>query len=147
MRGINFFLDFYTNKYPVVDSVCDVRVDDVSLQWRHSVCHGVSNNQTHDCLLIRLFKAQIKKNIKAPRHWPLWEEFTGDRWISRTKGQLREKCSHLMTSSCRIELTTVLPGKLIHWAARYYNNLSGDIAWLKCHIPVVFHQRLDSSAA
>ena len=27
------------------------------------------------------------ENIKAPRHWPLWGEFTGDRWIPRTKGQ------------------------------------------------------------
>ena len=24
-------------------------------------------------------RAQIKENIKAPRHWPLCEEFTGDR--------------------------------------------------------------------
>ena len=32
-------------------------------------------------------QAQIKENIKAPRHWPLWGEFTGDRWIRRTKGQ------------------------------------------------------------
>ena len=33
-------------------------------------------------------QAQIKKkNINAPRHWPLWGEFTGDRWIPRTKGQ------------------------------------------------------------
>ena len=31
--------------------------------------------------------AQIKQNIKAPHHWPLWGEFTGDRWIPRTKGQ------------------------------------------------------------
>ena len=22
-------------------------------------------------------QAQIKENIKAPRHWPLWGEFTG----------------------------------------------------------------------
>ena len=28
-------------------------------------------------------------------------EFTGDRWISRTNGQLRGKCFHLMTSSWR----------------------------------------------
>ena len=28
-----------------------------------------------------------KKNIKAPRHWPLWGEFTVDRWIPRTKDQ------------------------------------------------------------
>ena len=32
-------------------------------------------------------QAQIKGNIEAPRHWPLWGEFTGDRWICRTKGQ------------------------------------------------------------
>ena len=28
-----------------------------------------------------------KKNIKAPRHWPLCGEFTGDRWILHTNGQ------------------------------------------------------------
>ena len=31
--------------------------------------------------------ADKKKTIKAPRHWPLCREFTGDRWIPRTKGQ------------------------------------------------------------
>ena len=44
-------------------------------------------------------QAQIKENIKAPRHWPLWGEFTGDRWIPRTKDQSRGKCFHLVTSS------------------------------------------------
>ena len=43
-----------------------------------------------------------RKNIKAPRHWPLYGEFTGDRWIPRTNGQLRGKCFHLMTSSCSL---------------------------------------------
>ena len=33
------------------------------------------------------FQAQIKEDIQAPRHWPLWGEFTGDRWIRSTKGQ------------------------------------------------------------
>ena len=28
-----------------------------------------------------------KKNIKAPRHWPLWGKFIGDPWIPRTNGQ------------------------------------------------------------
>ena len=32
-------------------------------------------------------QAQIKENIKVPRHWPLWGEFTGGRRILRTKGQ------------------------------------------------------------
>ena len=47
-------------------------------------------------------QAQIKENIKAPRLWPLWGVFTDDRWIPRTKGQYRGKCSYLMTSSCSI---------------------------------------------
>ena len=32
-------------------------------------------------------ETQIKENIKAPRHWPLWGEFTDDHWIPRIKGQ------------------------------------------------------------
>ena len=32
-------------------------------------------------------QTQIKENIKAPRHCPVWGEFTGGRWIPRTKGQ------------------------------------------------------------
>ena len=32
-------------------------------------------------------QAQIKENIKAPFHWPLWGEFIGDQWIPHNKGQ------------------------------------------------------------
>ena len=46
-----------------------------SLQWRHSERDDVSTRQPHDCLLKHLFKAQIKENTKAPRHWPLCGEF------------------------------------------------------------------------
>ena len=63
-----------------------------TLQWRHSERNGVSNHQPNDCLLNHLFKAQVKENIKAPRHWLLWGEFIGDR-IPRTKGQWRGKLS------------------------------------------------------
>ena len=31
-------------------------------------------------------QTQIKVNIKVSRHWPLCGEFTGHRWIPRTKG-------------------------------------------------------------
>ena len=58
-----------------------------SLQWRHNERDCVSNHQPLNCLLNRLFKAQIKENRKVPRHWPWWVEVTGDRWIPRTKGQ------------------------------------------------------------
>ena len=70
-----------------------------TLQWRHNERDGVWNHQPHDCSLILLFQAQMKENMKAPYHWPLWGEFTGSRWIPRTKGRLRGKFFHLMTSS------------------------------------------------
>ena len=71
------------------------------LQWRHNGRDSVSNHQPHDCLLNRYSEAD-QRNIKAPRHWPLCGEFTGDRWIPRTNGQLRGKCFYLMTSSCQL---------------------------------------------
>ena len=45
-------------------------------------------------------RAQIKENINAKSHWPLWGEYTSDQWIPLTKGQLHGKCLHLMMSSC-----------------------------------------------
>ena len=45
-------------------------------------------------LFAQLFvHAQIKENIKAPRHWPLCGEFTADRWIPRTNGHNAENFS------------------------------------------------------
>ena len=38
-------------------------------------------------------QAQIKENIKAPHRWPLWGEFTDDRWIPRTKASNAENAS------------------------------------------------------
>ena len=64
-----------------------VQVAHLSSQCRHNGRDGVSNHQPYDCLLSRLFKTQMKENMNDPRHWPLWWEFTGDRWIPRTKGQ------------------------------------------------------------
>ena len=45
----------------------------LTLQWRHYERDCVLNHQRLDCLLNRLFRRwQIKENIKAPCHWPLW---------------------------------------------------------------------------
>ena len=59
-----------------------------------------------------LIQAQIKENIKAPRHWPLCGEFTSDRWSPRTNGQYCWECFHLMTSSWNNTLTDWSPGNL-----------------------------------
>ena len=36
----------------------------VALQWRHNERNGVSNHQSHDCLLNRLFRQKSKKTSK-----------------------------------------------------------------------------------
>ena len=38
-------------------------------------------------------QAQIKENIKALRHWPLWGEFTGDRWNPTQRASNAENVS------------------------------------------------------
>ena len=63
----------FNNRKSVGPTLTDVwKIQANTLQWRHNGRDGVSNHQPHYCLLNRLFKAQIKENIKAPRHWPLW---------------------------------------------------------------------------
>ena len=58
------------------------------LQWCHNELDDTSNHRRHDVMFTQPFvRAQTKENIKAPRHWPLCWEFTGDRWIPRTEGQ------------------------------------------------------------
>ena len=52
-------------------------------------------------------QAQIQENIKAPRHLFLCGKSTGGRWIPRTKGQQRGKCFHLVTSSCKSDITNL----------------------------------------
>ena len=62
------------------------RLDVEPLQWRHNEHDGISNHQL-TIFTQAFFHLHIKENIKAPCHWPLLREFTGDRWIPRTKGQ------------------------------------------------------------
>ena len=38
-------------------------------------------------------QAQIKENIKAPRHWPLWGEFTDDLWVPPQRASDAENVS------------------------------------------------------
>ena len=63
------------------------------------MCAMASQITSFTIIYSTVYAGADKKNIKAPRHWPLCEEFTGDRWIPRTKGQWHRKCFHLMTSS------------------------------------------------
>ena len=45
------------------------------------------------CLLYYLFRRRSRKKNKAPRHWLLWGEFTGDPWIHRSPVNCPDKRS------------------------------------------------------
>ena len=76
----------------------------VSSQLRHN---GVSNHQPRDYLLNRLFMPRSNKTSKLRVTGLFCREITGHRWISRTNGQWRGECFHLMTSSwAKIGLTS-----------------------------------------
>ena len=83
-----FIFRWYLNFEKSGQNQWDVRIP---LHWRHNDQDGVSNHQPHGCLLNRLFRRRSKKTSKL--------RVTG--LIPRTKGQLRGKCFHLMTSSCQ----------------------------------------------
>ena len=62
-------------------------------------------------------QVQIKENIKAPRHWPLRGESTGDRWIPSQKASNAKNVSiwwrHLeipQGAVYKIEHTLIQPG-------------------------------------
>ena len=93
----------------------------------------------------RIVQAEIKEDIKAACHWPLWWESTGDRWIPLTKGQWCGKKFHLMKSW--------EGGKehaLIHWRCKDpINQLS--LYWLICqnifrpqHLAAAISQTINS---
>ena len=58
-----------------------------TLQWRHNDRDGVSNHCVSIVCSTVCSGADRKKNIKAPRQWPLWGEFNSHLWIPLTKGQ------------------------------------------------------------
>ena len=58
-----------------------------------------------------------------------------DRWIPRTKGQLRGKCFHLMTSSCCTKKEFV--GRWVICIVYFLSNSSRSAGWLYCSMSSV----------
>ena len=55
---------------------------DVTVMHYSDVIMNAMASQIIGALFTQPFlQARIKENTKAPRHWLLWGEFTGDRWI------------------------------------------------------------------
>ena len=64
---------------------------------------------------------------QAQRHWPLWGESTGDRWIPSQRAK-KGKCFHLLTSSCTYDSLQYIPWN-IHMALFCF-----VLLWLCFHI-------------
>ena len=92
-----------------------------------------------------VIQGQIQENIKAPRHWHFWGEFTGDRRIPCTKGRWRGKYFHLMTSLCsgfsRKFRATWQVCFLISWRAYSPQWNNAELAYLYFHFRIM--QKLD----
>ena len=60
-----------------------------TLQWRLKSPASRLFTQT----FVQALYPLIKENTIAPRHWPLWGEFTGDRWTPLIKASNAENVS------------------------------------------------------
>ena len=80
----------YIPKTHGVGFITDNRTVYIGLWHYNNVTIGSMASQITSLTIVYsavFIQAQIKENIKAPRHWLLGGEFTGDRWIPRTNGQ------------------------------------------------------------
>ena len=95
------------NVHPLYSVVCDTTIRTLLLIITETSCWAPWRLKSPASGLFTqsFVQSHIKGNIKAPRHWPLLGESTGDRWNPLTKGQLPwlyRKCFHLMTWSWSI---------------------------------------------
>ena len=86
----------WVNDEPVTDAFMHQQA---SMHYGDVIISTMASQITSLTIAYSIVYPGADKKNKALRHWPLWGEFTGDRWIPRTKGQWRGKSFHLMTSS------------------------------------------------
>ena len=87
-----------SNRFP---TMFIFRSDVSGIQHYNDVIMGAIASRITSLTIVysTVYSGEDQRKHQTPRHWPLWGGFSGDRWISRTKGQWRGKCFHLMTSS------------------------------------------------
>ena len=59
-----------------------------SIHYNDTIMSAIAS-QTTDVSFVysAVYSSATERQHQTPRHWPLWGEITGDRWIPRTKGQ------------------------------------------------------------
>ena len=105
---------FYSGGDELISLRCRVQVRTLYLLRYAAMAYpGVRSKDHYNDVIMRAMASQItsltidhlsdysgadQRKYQSPASLALWGEFTGDRWIPRTNGQLRGKCFHLMTS-------------------------------------------------
>ena len=76
-------------------------------------------------------QAQIKENIKAPRHWPLCGEFTGARWIPSTTSNAENASIWWRHHELLWFVLSCLPFQLSHWVffQVFQDNINQTFTW------------------
>ena len=63
-------------------------IDFVGIHYSDAVMSMMASQITnHAVVYSTVYSGADQRKHQNPRHWPLWGEFTGYRWIPRTKGQ------------------------------------------------------------
>ena len=105
-----------------------------------------------------VYRATDRKYIKAPRHWPLCGEFTGDRWIPRTNGQenvsiwWRHHVPSVMIilSTLTIELLSLIYRESVGTVRKYITYRSAGLLMLHLYaqiypgFPINFHHMISA---
>ena len=136
-----------------VDTVYPVNMHTVFLcHYGDVIMCAIAYKITRWPLFTQPFIQTQTSNIKAPRHWPLCGDFTGDRWTPHINGQWRGKCFHWMTSSCTPVMVIigvfVASCNIELWCFRFM------VVFMQCHMepcntetPIILcHQRLFKSS-
>ena len=125
-------------------------VRSTALHWRHNDHDSVSNHQLTVVYLTVYSDADQRKHQSSASLAFVWG-IHRDRWIPRTKGQVRGKCFHLMTSSWTLWFWGINPSPLGFFYWNYAWTLISNhliMSWILhfemrlleqeiCHLPSV----------
>ena len=110
-----------------------------TLQWRHNGHDSVSNHQTHDCLLNRLFRRRSKTTSKLRVTGLCAGNSPGTGEFPAQMASNSGKCFHLRTSSCKLSVHDGLAAFTTaehSWTVRSTENLE-MVGWYNNYIETI----------
>ena len=110
------------SNHPQVNNL--FRIKTHALLWRHNGRDWRLKSPASRLFAQLFIQAQIKENIKAPPHWPLCREFTGERPVTRKMLQFDDV---IMWTS-----------PLNSWSIKFTKPKHNDVMTWKC-FPLYWH--------